>query len=475
MSSRYPDEDDQGWRSDDEAAGSGLPAFLLEPRGVFERRWRWILAAMVLGFTATGVAVAMWSPRFRAESNILITSQQIPEAFVRSTVREDSIANINAMVGRVLSETNLIRLLDAHDLYGGAESKAPLITKLANLRASIEIGPVSKSRSRSKETALVYGIAFEYTEPEMAAVVANGLASYFVEASMARRQAHAQKATHFLQSELVRDEAALSTQARKVTEFRQENRGTLPDELDTNLRKLEMLTSEKEGLTSQIAQRQNRIVELASGGHTAEKSENEKLLDDLRRALVGQVSSHTDEHPNVVALRRRIANQERVVRDEQDATTGSGSELGSLRRAEQGDIRLMRERLNAVDEKLLDLNSRIEVTPRVAEGLMALEQEELVLREDYVDTLRKVKEAELAESLESAQQGGQVAVLDRARPPDAPAQPMWFTLIFGIVATFGLAIGIAALLELVDPVIVSMAQLNRVAGREGLGSFPEIA
>jgi len=61
---------------------------------------------------ATGVVSYLLKPTYRAHATILITSQQIPEEFVRSTVREDTISNINAMIGEVLSRENLSRLVE---------------------------------------------------------------------------------------------------------------------------------------------------------------------------------------------------------------------------------------------------------------------------------------------------------------------------------------------------------------------------
>src|SRR5262245_46073705 len=106
-------------RWDDEGGGSSqgaLPEFLLDPIGVARRRWLPMVSCLVLGIAATIVGLIAWKPTYLATASILITSQQIPEDFVRSTVREDTLANINAMVGKVLSAENLSQLIDANGL-----------------------------------------------------------------------------------------------------------------------------------------------------------------------------------------------------------------------------------------------------------------------------------------------------------------------------------------------------------------------
>jgi uncharacterized protein involved in exopolysaccharide biosynthesis len=308
-----------------------------------------------------------------------------------------------------------------------------------------------------------------------AAAVVNELAALFVEASLARRQAHAQRATEFLRQELARDEAGLSAQAHLVTEFRQEHRGTLPNELGTSLQRLAMLAAEKDALNTQIDQRQNHLYQLASSPQTLITTPSQELLDELRRQLASEVAANTEEHPNVVALRHRIANQEETVAAEREQATGDDSELGHLLSAERANTRLLRARVERIEAQILDLNDRIERTPQVAEELTALMQTLVVLREDYVGTMRNVKEAELGESLESAQQGGRVTILHRARPPGSPVEAMWLTLAVGLFGTIALALGSAVLLELVDPVIVSLDQLHRITEHAVLGSLPEIA
>ena len=111
---------------------------------------------------------------------------------------------------------------------------------------------------------------------------------------------------------------------------------------------------------------------------------------------------------------------------------------------------------------------------QLVEELTALVQAEEVLRENYLDTFRKVEEAELAESLESAQQGGQVSVLDRAQPPSKPERSRPKLAALGLVATLALSAGVAVLLELIDPVVVSARQLEAIVDLPLLGSLPRI-
>ena len=114
----------------------------------------------------------------------------------------------------------------------------------------------------------------------------------------------------------------------------------------------------------------------------------------------------------------------------------------------------------------------IDGTPAVGEQLSVLQQKEMVLRERYLDSLRKVEQAKLAENLENAQQGAQVSILDHAHMPTSPERPRWMLGVAGLLASLGFGVAVMILLELVDPVIVSTRQLDRLGDAGCLGSLP---
>jgi capsular polysaccharide biosynthesis protein len=64
-----------------------------------------------------------------------------------------------------------------------------------------------------------------------------------------------------------------------------------------------------------------------------------------------------------------------------------------------------------------------------------------------------------------------VEVLDRAVPPQEPERTRLKYLLAGIAASLMGALGIAVLLELLDPVIVSAKQLESEVGLPVLGSI----
>jgi uncharacterized protein involved in exopolysaccharide biosynthesis len=443
-----------------------VPPFLLDPLGILARRRLWMALALVLGLAATSVVVYSWPQRFEAQARVVVSSQQIPREFVRSTIAESSMAYLNAAVGRVLAHANLERIIERFNLYSELKGRVPREILVDRMRGDITVEP-EKSLSRDGgSTSIIYRLAYESGSPRDAADVANALAGLLLDATLEQRTEQARSVTRFLKQALERDEQELRAHSQNLSEFRRSHRGELPSELEPSMRKLELLHDRRTALTTEMARAESGL----SSGTSEPLSENEALLRELRRKLASEVAANTDEHPNVIALRKRVTDLEALVARERADGLSTSPALAAGRR----ELELMRERLRSIDAEMDDLVKRIDRIPAVADELSSLEQKEQVLRDNYQASLRKVEEAELAETLEAAQHGAQIEILERARPPAAPKRSRWLALAAGVGLSFGLAVGLGLLLELVDPVVLSARQLEELVDRPILGTLPRV-
>jgi uncharacterized protein involved in exopolysaccharide biosynthesis len=421
-----------------------------------------------------GVAalVSTREPTYQAQTTILISRQAIPEEFVRTTVVDDSFAHINAIVGQVLSRQNLATILQQYELFADLRDELPVATLIDIMRRHIEIYP-QETVTRGSPGSKVFVIAYEHTDPEIAANVANELAGFFTAANIEMRNRQAQLTTDFLKRELVRSERELRDQERRITEFTQAHRGGLPGELDTNLAKLERLQAQRQSLATQIDAAESRLILLKAQPELSDGPTPRSLLGDLRGRLEHQLVILTEEHPNVIALQRRIARLEADL-EEEEATPAPHTAKGLQVAAEQRQLANLREQQAAAEVSIGELDVVVEATPMRQEEFAALEQRATVLRENYLQFLRKVQEALLAQSLESAQHGARISVIDRATPPTDQRHPRWKLMAAGIVAALALSVLLAIVLELLDGVVVSASHLESLSNRPVLGSVPRI-
>lgn len=463
------------WGVEPEGGGNDPVAHLLrlaqDPLGAARRRWPWMVAACIAGLVATAVFVTSIEPTYQARATVLISGQQIPEDFVRSTVREGSLANLNAMVAQVLSQNNLSELIEKHHLYPKLQGKAPLIEVINTMRGAIEIAQDRKIASNDSDRSQIFAISYVSKDQDLAATVANELASDFVDAGIERRAQQARQTTEFLRRELTRAERELRDINAKIGQFQRDHRGELPGDLETTLRKLERLEQQRESLTRQISAQEDRI--LVVSGRKGDATAAEQTLADLRAQLARELSVNTEEHPNVIALKRRIELVEKQLGNGGTPLPVPANSDRALRlESERRDLEQLRKQLAAASAEIAELDKRVDRIPVVGEDLSALEEKAVVLRENYLDFLRKVQDAELAQTLESAQQGPRVTVLDQAQRPAGPTQPPWLIAVVGVVASLLLGLVVAVALEVLDPYVLASEQLEPLAAAPAIGSFP---
>jgi uncharacterized protein involved in exopolysaccharide biosynthesis len=452
---------------------AGPPEFLKDPIRAIRRRWLWMLVALLVGLTATAVVSFRLKPRYVASAILLVSSQQIPEEFVRPTVRDDSLERMNAMIGTILSASNLTQLIEKYDLYAPLREKLPMSEVVEIMRKNVDIKLVpSVNRSRRAESASRYSISFTSSDPQIAANVANGLASFFAESSIVTREHRARLTTEFLRKQLGDAERDFREQERMIREFNEKHRGELPDELDANLRKLEQLQSQRQSLAMQIAEAETRLATILSA--VDPNSPNARLAA-LKNRLAEEISVHTDEHPNVSSLRRQIAALEEVIRRDSKDTSTPYASRSTLVTAERRTLAELRRQEAATEAQLREVDVRVANTPKRREELNRLEAKVGVLRDNYHEFLRKVEDAELAQNLESAQQGERVVILDDAAPPAQPVRRRERYVLAGIAVSLGLSLAIGFVSEIADPVVVSSDHVENVFELPVLGSVYRIS
>ena len=458
----YGDEDD--YAGEDAASA---PVF--DPIGLLERRWKPMAAGLLLGVAASVGFSFRAQPRFEAEATVLVAPQQISQRIVEPTIQEDSLTRIDALAAEVLSRANLAKLIEQYDLYPELRQRVTMGEMVSRVRSDVSIRTVeSTDGGGASSTARAYSIKFEAAKPDVAAAVANSLASLFVDTSFEERHRQHQLTTDFLRRELERSERELREQNKLIAEFKEGNRALLPSDLQANLTRLDLLQNQRQSLSLQIAEAGTRIASLAASG---EKTSPSQKLAQMKQDLAKMRSSKTDRHPDVLELQRQIAELEA------DSASGPAPQDESprgLMQAAERTLAVLRGQLAATEQEISTLDAKIGKMPAVQEDLSSLEEKASILRENYLDFLRKVQDAELDENLLKAQQGERVSVLNPAEPPSQPTHGRWQYLGFGLFASLGLALLIGIALEFVDPVVISAEQISRLSGLPTLGSVARI-
>lgn len=429
-----------------------------------------MLSIAVLGSVAAVAVLLLQEPRYLAKATVLVASQRVAQDFVRPTIEEDPLERINALLGEVLSVENLNQLIDKHALYPEQRDRVRRELLVARMRRDIEVRQeVTVGAPTRFERAQILGISFRADDPEQAAAVANDVAQLFVVAGIRMRSEQARLTTEFMRKELAAAEEALREHTRKIAAFQERHRGALPSELDTQLARLERLQSQRSSLAMQIVEAETRLATIRAEASRRTVDGGTNRLDAARASLARELAVNKETHPNVQALKREVESLQR------QGGGGGGAASGGILSAVQREIDQLRQQLADTDAQLADLDEKVARIPALGEEFSALQQRATVLEQTYTEYLRKVKDAELAESLERAQQGARVSVLDRAFPPTAPERSRWKLAFAALVGSFGLAGALALFLEWRDPVLSTVRAVEEAGKAEVLGSVPRMA
>ncbi len=457
--------------SDDGIDEGGLPDFLADPKGMLRRRWRLMALVGLLGVVGTLTFVLTLPVTYLATASILVSSQKIPDHLIQTTVIESPFQRINALVGELTSRDRLLELEERLDLYPSLRGTAGSSELVQVMRENIDINADGGVGNRAAyETSMIYAVSFRHADPNNAAAAANDLASQFTTASIRMRGQQARRTTEFMRTQLEDKERELRVQDSKITAFKEQFRGELPGELSANLGKLERLATERKSVRDSLAKAETRLAMLSTGKTADAPNSSPARLSALRGKLAAELSIHTAEHPNILSLKRQIATLEKEV--------ASGVGVDPTRRvlleSAQREITEFRLRLSEIAGELRSREVQVAKTPKREEALKALQDQAKVMRDEYLSLLKKVETAELAERLESAQQGERASVLDRALPPTAPERTRIKFLLVGLLGSLGLAGALGAVLEMLDPVLSSASQIESQLGLPVLGSVPRL-
>ena len=454
---------------DGDERGPGLPSFLLDPIGIVRRRWRWMLPVLVVGALLATALVSVWPMTYFASARALLSGQRLPDDFVRTTVAEGFAEQLNAMVGEALSRESLVDLIDQHALDAGL-SEDEQLELLQTVRDGISIEQDrSIDTGRESESTYIFSVGFRWDDPKKAAAVANDLVGRLITANEERRSRQARVATDFLRKDAERAEASLREQSKKIAEFKEKYRGELPSELDSKNARLERLQGQRQALGLQISEAESRLMMMRTQGGEADP--RSRGLAALQERLFEERSVNTDEHPNVMALQRQIDSLRAEMRSSPEGGNWSPIQQASIAAATR-EVASLREQLAQTEVEMTDLEGQVSRTPARQEELTALEQRETVLRDNYADSLKKVKEAELAESLEASQQGIKLSRLGPAVPPLQPEFPRWMLAAVSAVGVLAGAVLLALALEFFDPVVLVRSDLESLTGLPALGELP---
>lgn len=436
------------------------------------RRRKWLIMICFLSvFGLVAGLVKALPDLYRSSTTLIVGQDGVTESLVENNVSTQLELRLGIIRQALMSRGQLQEVIEQFNLYEEMRETAPPASVIERLRQDIDIEQEAYAQPQWGQSAtFAVTISYQAWDPDLASRVANDLARRFQAEDTRSRSSEATRATDIIREQLdgARDE--LMVQEQRLTEFRNEHMGNLPEQQDVNLATLARLNSELRlngERQMQLADRRQAVLTASVGGTpsvTGAVVPDRLRLERLGQELERLRTQYTDSHPEIIRLERDIqtlslelANSAPVADTAEDEEVLPDENPAEMDR-DMARLRAEERRLqNGIDA----LTRRIEGIPRIEQQLKRLTGDYDLAREEYLALQKRYQDAVLAQSLET-EQNREVRVVEVAIPPDYPAAPNRTRLLFvGLMLAGGFAAAIVLLAEQLNKTFHSARDLRK--------------
>ena len=326
---------------------------LEEVISIFLRRKNYIIYSIIAIFLVAVLLAIFLPPTYRSSATILIEEQEIPKDLVRSTVTSYAEQQIQVINQRIMTQKNIMELVEKYNLYTEDELKRKYKTEISReFRDQVILDTVSADvrdplSGRPGTATIAFTLSFDHKSPKKAQSVANELVSLYLNENLRSRTEKTVNASAFLKSEAEGLADLLEGQESALATFKQENEGALPELYQYNQTMLDRVEAELSGNKLQLSgleQRKSdslsRLAQLSPYSATVLPTGERALGDqDRLKALESEYrrksSVYSDTHPDVERLAREIStlkehlgevtdleDKKRMLKTERDVLSG---------------------------------------------------------------------------------------------------------------------------------------------------------
>lgn len=502
-----------------------------EVLAVVRRRFA-VFANTFVTLLSLSVLLAFGLPSiYESTATILIEQQNIPDDLVQSTITSYADERIQVISQRVMSTDNLASLIQRHSLYGYAQDDESVVTKVAELRESIEVEPISadvynQTSGRPSRATIAFTVAVRHEKPELAHTLASEVTDLFLEENRRSRAEQTLETVSFLQSQSAAYQSEIDRIEAEIAVFKSEYQGMLPENVDLNLQALEreerrltevrseirtqeerirylqderrMLLTEAGGAIDRMAELQEEFARVSAkyapnhpdvlrlrreieilrrSGGESDSEDSGLAIAQVRQELAAARERYSDDHPDVRSLERTLAALEEQTQSGRSSTLIVTSP--SVRQIDS-ELRERNALLSGLKQTQAELVNEITAMEDELQGVPEIERQYRMLTRRYEDAVdrhdqiqAKLATARMSSRLETEQLGERFTPIDPPRLPSSPASPNRLGILaLGVVLAGVISIGSLALAEVSDSSVRNSRDVREILGVPPLASIP---
>jgi capsular exopolysaccharide synthesis family protein len=446
------------------------------------QHWRWlILSAVAAGIALAVIVTLLTTPVYRARVTMEVNPPTVAVSDEQSKEREtyqDPYDVVATQVGlltsksvaeRTAQELNLGNNPDFVRQTGDASSRMHAATAKvqADLKAEVP-----------KEGQLI-NFSFDSTSPQLAALIANGVAESFINSSLQRRYEASAYARKFLERQIAKTRGDLENSERSLVAYAQAqgiiNTAVGPDgkpsNSDAGSLQGESLVALNKALADATARRvaaEGAYRGALASGPTTEVTASTQALRQQRATLQAEYQQKREfmkpEHPEMLSLQAQINELDKqIARESSQMSASRNNSLLQEYRGAASAERALQSRVSGLKGAVLNLRGR-------SIQYNILQREVDTNRSLYDALLQRYKEIGVAGGIGSAP----VSIVDRADAPGFPYKPnLLLNLLLGLVGGALAGIAGAVGLEFLNDTIKTREDVRNKLRLACLGSVPK--
>ena len=463
-----------------------ISQLLSSVKGIWKYRWLAVLVMWLVAI-AGSVRVLTLPDSFQSTARVFVDTQTVLKPLLAGMTSVPNVEQqVSIMSRTLLSRPNLERVMRMVDLDIGSASPRAHEQQLEQLMLQIKI-----EGTRSND---IYTITYRHHDPKTARDVVQALLSIFVEGSFKGKKGDSAKAVQFLEEQIKGYEERLVAAENSVKEFKVRNAALLPrqgvdysaqlaiasDALGTA--RLDLLEAQqaRAAIAAQVKGDAPLPVDTVRTPAAA-NPELDARIAALQKNLDLLRMQYTEQHPDIVAAHRLIAQLEARKREEaknQAQDFDPGKNYSPM-------LQQLKVALTEADAKVAAMGARVQeykarhdrlvaqsnAVPEVEAQLAQLNRDYQVNKDNYEKLIGRREAAKLSGDLSNTTEMMTFKIIDPPTQPLAPVGPnrtLYHSLV--MLAALVAGPGAALLLSQVRPTFLSPGMMREITGLTVLGT-----
>ena len=454
--------------------------------GMWRYRWSALLIAWLVALLGW-LFVFSLPNQYTAKAVVYIDTTSVMKPLLKGLALETDTFDELAVMSRVLlSRDNLLSVIRETDMdlkVNSPEAREALAQELAR-SVYIQSGGGRGPKSN------IYEIGYQCDSAERAYKVVSSLLNNMIENTLNSTRTDTVAAQKFLDTQIAEFEERLSIDEQKLAAFKKANIGYMPDEKGSYYSRLRRAQDEMEKVRLKLLFAKRRYSELQKQlrgekpmlDSESYQTNSEAKLRQYTEQLNTLLSQYTEKHPDVQALKSRIADLKagRAIAGDEDTSKSVKDEVEfnpvyqeikvDLSKASV-DVETLKIELDEKENAVQKLKDSIDIIPEVEAKLANLNRDYEITHKRYLSLVDRRESARLTQSAEESTSGETFRVIEPPRVPSEPSGPQRLLLLVGALAVaLGAGLGWSLLRYLLQPTFINLQQLGHTVGLPVLGA-----